>query len=120
VYGREALPRVDIVYAYGGADGVLIDAIRQHGTDGLVLVGFGGGSYPTAFLDAGKRAVQAGMPVVLATRSTAGRVIMTPQKATDGFIVSDDLMPQKARILLMLGLSLTRHRQALQELFYQY
>ena len=120
VDGREALPRVDIVYAYGGADGVLIDAIRQHGTDGLVLVGFGGGSYPTAFLDAGKRAVQAGIPVVLATRSTAGRVIMTPQKATDGFMVSDDLMPQKARILLMLGLSLTRHRQTLQELFYQY
>ena len=120
VDGRDALPRVDIVYAYGGADGVLIDAIRQHGTDGLVLVGFGGGSYPTAFLDAGKRAVQAGIPVVLATRSTAGRVIMTPQKATDGFIVSDDLMPQKARILLMLGLSLTRHRQTLQELFYQY
>jgi hypothetical protein len=29
-------------------------------------------------------------------------------------------MPQKARILLMLGLSLTRHRQTLQELFYQY
>jgi len=120
VDGREALPRVDIVYAYGGADGVLIDAIRQHGTDGLVLVGFGGGSYPTAFLDAGKRAVQAGIPVVLATRSTAGRVIMTPQKATDGFMVSDDLMPQKARILLMLGLSLTRHRQTLQDLFYQY
>ena len=118
--GVTALPRVDIVYAYGGADGVLIDAIRQHGTDGLVLVGFGGGSYPTTFLDAGKRAVQAGIPVVLATRSTAGRVIMTPQKATDGFMVSDDLMPQKARILLMLGLSLTRHRQTLQELFYQY
>jgi L-asparaginase len=118
--GREALPRVDIVYAYGGADGVLIDAVRQHGTDGLVLVGFGGGSYPGAFLEAGKRAVQAGIPVVLATRSTAGRVIMTPQKGAAGFIVADDLLPQKARILLMLALSLTRDRQAIQDLFYRY
>jgi hypothetical protein len=32
----------------------MIDAIRQHGTDSLVLVGFGGGS-STAFLDAGAR-----------------------------------------------------------------
>lgn len=120
VCGREKLPRVDIVYAYGGADGVLIDALRQHGTDGLVLAGFGGGSYPSAFLEAGKRAVQAGIPVVLATRSTAGRVIMTPQKASAGFIVSDDLLPQKARILLMLALGMTRDRQTLQEFFYQY
>lgn len=120
VRGRETLPRVDIVYAYGGADGVQIDAVRQHGTDGLVLAGFGGGSYPSAFLDAGKRAVQAGIPVVLATRSTAGRVIMTPQKASAGFIVSDDLMPQKARILLMLALCMTRDRQTIQELFYKY
>ena len=118
--GRETLPRVDIVYAYGGADGVQIDALRQHGTDGLVLAGFGGGSYPSAFLDAGKRAVQAGIPVVLASRSTAGRVIMTPQKASAGFIVSDDLLPQKARILLMLALSMTRDRQTIQELFYRY
>ena len=120
IRGRETLPRVDIVYAYGGADGVQIDALRQHGTDGLVLAGFGGGSYPSAFLDAGKRAVQAGIPVVLATRSTAGRVIMTPQKAGAGFIVSDDLLPQKARILLMLALSITRDRQTIQELFYRH
>jgi len=120
ICGRETLPRVDIVYAYGGADGVQIDALRQHGTDGLVLAGFGGGSYPSAFLDAGKRAVQAGIPVVLASRSTAGRVIMTPQKASDGFIVSDDLLPQKARILLMLALGMTRDRRTIQELFYQH
>jgi L-asparaginase len=118
--GRQTLPRVDIVYAYGGADGVLIDAARQHGTEGLVLVGFGGGSYPGAFLEAGKRAVQAGIPVVLATRSTAGRVVMTPQKASAGFIVADDLLPQKARILLMLALSMTREREAIQEFFYSY
>ena len=120
VRGANSLPRVDIVYAYSGADGMLIDAAREHGTDGLVLVGFGGGTYPGAFLDAGKRAVQAGIPVVLATRSTAGRVIMTPQKAGAGFIVSDDLLPQKARILLMLALGMTRDRQAIQDFFYQY
>jgi L-asparaginase len=120
VSGVQALPRVDIVYAYAGADGVLIDALRSRGTAGLVLAGFGGGTYPAAFLEAGERAVQAGIAVVLATRSAAGRVVLTPKKADAGFIVSDDLMPQKARILLMLALGITRERQAIQEMFYRY
>jgi L-asparaginase len=120
VRGRQTLPRVDIVYAYAGADGVLVDALRERGAEGLVLVGFGGGTFPRAFEEAGERAVQAGIPVVLATRSTAGRVVMTPKKAKAGFIASDDLMPQKARILLMLALGVTREREAIQEMFYRY
>ena len=83
VRGRKDLPRVDIVYSYAGADGVLVDALisqpRERRPDGMVLVGFGGGSYPAAFFEAGKRAVQAGIPVVLATRSWNGRVVTTPR-----------------------------------------
>jgi L-asparaginase len=120
VRGRKELPRVDIVYAYAGADGVLVDALTARRPDGIVLVGFGGGSYPSAFLEAGKRAAQADIPVVLATRSWNGRVIITPKKDADGFIVCDDLMPQKARILLMLALTVTRERKAIQEMFYTY
>ena len=120
VRGKQALPRVDIAYAYAGADGVVIDALRERGSEGLVLVGFGGGSYPGAFLEAGKRAVQAGIPVVLATRSWNGRVVMTPEKERAGFIACDDLMPQKARVLLMLALTVTRERAALQEMFYRH
>ena len=120
VSAAEKLPRVDIVYSYSGADGVLIDALIEHGTDGLVLVGFGGGAFPSAFFEAGKRAVAAGIPVVMATRSTAGRVIITPKLEMPGFIVADDLLPQKARILLMLGLTVTRDRKAIQEMFYRH
>lgn len=120
VRGRRELPRVDIVYAYAGADGVLVDALTARRPEGIVLVGFGGGSYPAAFLEAGKRAVQADIPVVLATRSWNGRVVITPKKEAEGFIVCDDLMPQKARILLMLALTVTRERAAIQEMFYTY
>jgi L-asparaginase len=57
---------------------------------------------------------------VLATRSWNGRVVITPKKAADGFLVCDDLMPQKARILLMLALTVTHERQAIQEMFYRF
>jgi L-asparaginase len=120
VRGRKDLPRVDIVHSYAGADGVLVDALTATRPAGMVLVGFGGGSFPTAFLDAGRRAVKAGIPVVLATRSWNGRVVITPKKEADGFIACDDLMPQKARILLMLALTITKERTAIQEMFYKY
>jgi L-asparaginase len=120
ITGRETLPRVDIVYSYSGADGLLIEAVRQHGSDGLVVVGFGSGSLSSAIFAAGAQAIQHGMPVVIASRATSGRIIMTPRKEEAGYLVADDLLPQKARILLMLALVETRDRQALQEMFYTY
>ena len=145
VDGGVNLPRVDIVHSYAGADGMLIDAVRAHAAQtpdtadfrraggavrahaaqteqrvGLVLAGFGAGTFPPAVIAAAEQAVAEDMPVVLASRSTAGRVVMTPRKAEQGFIVSDNLMPQKARILLMLALTLTNDRHAIQQMFYEY
>ena len=125
VDGMTDLPRVDIVHSYAGADGMLIDAVRAHAGQtgqrtGLALAGFGAGTFPPAVIAAAEAAVAGGMPVVLASRSSAGRVVMTPRKEEQGFIVSDNLMPQKARILLMLGLTLTDDRDSLQEMFYEY
>ncbi|PKB70262.1 MAG: hypothetical protein BZY77_00620 [SAR202 cluster bacterium Io17-Chloro-G5] len=114
------LPRVDIVYAYAGADGLLVDAVRNNRSDGLILAGFGGGTFPPAVVEAAVRLVDDGIPVVLATRSTAGRVVTTPKKEEQGFLVSDNLLPQKARILLMLGLTVTKDRHKLQQMFYDY
>ena len=42
------------------------------------------------------------------------------QKDTQGFIVSDNLLPQKARILMMLALTVTSERDQLQQYFYEY
>ena len=111
---------MDIVYAYAGADGHLVDAVRQYGSDGLVLAGFGGGTYPPSVIQAADIAVSEGIPVVLASRSTAGRVVMTAQKEEQGFIVSDNLMPQKARVLLLLALKVTRDRKEIQQMFREY
>ena len=116
----ETLPRVDIVYAYAGADGILVDAVRQNRSDGLVVAGFGGGTFPPQVIEAAAHTVEEGIPVVLASRSTAGRVVMTPRKEEQGFIVSDNLMPPKARVLLMLALTVTSDREAIQRMFRDY
>ena len=114
------LPRVDIVYSYAGADGLLVDAVRNNKSDGLILAGFGGGTFPPRVIDAALKLVDDGIPVVLATRSTAGRVVITPKKQQQGFLVSDNLMPPKARILLMLGLTKTKDPKELQQFFYDF
>lgn len=120
VTGLDTLPRVEIIYSYAGADGSVLDAVRQLRPDGLVVVGFGGGTFPPAFLSAAARAVDDGIPVVLASRSTAGRVVNTPRKEEQGFIVCDNLLPQKARVLLMLALTAGGERQWLQQAFLEY
>ena len=115
-----ALPRVDIAYCYAGSDELLINAVRANGSDGLVLAGFGGGSFPPRAIEAAAQAVAGGMPIVLASRSIAGRVVMTPRKEEQQFIVSDNLQPQKARILLMLALTVTKERKEIQRMFGEY
>ncbi len=114
------LPRVDIVYSYAGSDGMLIDAVAGHGSPGLVVAGFGGGTFPPLVIEAAARAVGRGIIVVLASRSSAGRVVMTPAKERQGFIVSDNLLPQKARVLLMLALTQTTDRDQIQQMFLEY
>ena len=114
------LPRVDIVYAYAGSDNLLIEAVRQNKSDGVVITGFGSGTLPPIMLESGAQAAREGLPVVLASRSTAGRTVITPRITKLGFLVADNLHPQKARILLMLGLTITKDHDILQQMFMAY
>ena len=117
-FGR--LPRVDIVYVYGGADGTVVDALVERGVDGLVIAGLGGGAMTPAIQEAVAQAVERGIPVALSSRAGNGRVILTPGTQRRGLVVADNLTPQKARVLLMLGLTVTREQDRLQEIFDTY
>ena len=114
------LPRVDIVYAYAGSDDMLIEAVRKNNSDGLIISGFGSGILPPAMLEAAAQATKEGLPVVLASRSTAGRTVITPRISKLDLLVADNLHPQKARILLMIGLTTTKDRKVLQQMFTEY
>jgi len=116
------LPRVDIVYMYADAPSDEIDLLISKKVDGIVIAGVGNGNFNKAYTEAVKRAVAAGIIVCRASRTPSGRVVLHDEINDEelGTIVSDDLTPQKARILLMLGLTRTKDKKQLQELFFKY
>lgn len=100
-----ALPRVDVLTSYQGADGALVDAAVAAGAHGIVSAGTGAG-YPTpGEVAALERASATGVVVCQASRVGAGRVPLVPSLVARGWLAADDLVPWKARILLRLALA---------------
>ena len=116
------LPRVEVVYSYANLGGDLIDALVEKGVKGIVLAGVGDGNTTDAALAALEKAAKKGVAVVRCSRTGAGVVDRNVEINDDklGFIAGMELNPQKARILLMLGLSKSGDVKKLQEYFYQY
>ena len=114
------LPQVDIAYAYAGVGGTVVDALVEAGVKGIVAAGLGSGGSPSPFMAALRRAVAAGVPVVISTHVGTGRVLQTRRFTEDGYIVADNLHPKKARILLMLGLTVTSEPTELQRMMLEY
>lgn len=110
------LPRVDIIYSYVDSDGFLIEAAAEKGkSQGLVIAGFPTGS-PTPAMDQSiKRVAAQGVPIVMTHRGGMGRVRLNTERSY--YVWGDNLTPQKARILLMLGLTKTQNTKELQKIF---
>jgi L-asparaginase len=116
------LPRVDIIFGYADMPPDLIDASVNAGAKGIVIAGVGNGNMNQASLDAAAKAVKEGVVVVRSSRVPTGMVERNVEVKDDelGFIASDELNPQKSRILLSLAL-LNNHQPAqVQELFRTY
>jgi L-asparaginase len=114
-----ALPRVEIIYSYAGADGALVDAAVATGARGLVSAGFAPGSPTPEQRAAFERAAQSGIVVVQCSRAS-GRVAPRRRLRESGIVAGLDFSPQKARILLMLALSTTTDVAAIQQAFQTY
>ncbi len=118
----KTLPRVEIVYAHAGMSGASIDAAVGAGANGIVIAGVGDGNVAAPALAAAANAARHGIAVVRSSRTGGGVVERNIEIDDDrlGLIAADELNPQKARVLLMLGLTRTREPAALQEMFYAY
>jgi len=116
----DPLPRVDIAYSYAGSDGAAIRAFVSAGARGIVAAGFAPG-----FVTGGERAalieaVAQGVVVVQSTRAGSGNVYRGHRLREAGFLIADNLNPQKARLLLALALGVTDDPAEITRIFAEY
>ena len=119
---RPTLPRVDILMAYADMPADLITASVNNGAKGIVIAGVGNGNMNKASLEAAARVAKKGVVVVRSSRVVTGNVGRNVEVNDDemNFIASDELNPQKSRILLSLALLKPHSPEELQELFREY
>jgi L-asparaginase len=122
IEGSDSLPRVEIVYAYANVGRDFIDSAVKAGVKGIVLAGVGDGNATASAIGALEEAAKKGVAVVRSSRTGSGVVARNMELNDDklGFIASMELNPQKARVLLMLGLMKTNDTKKLQDFFVQY
>jgi L-asparaginase len=131
-----ALPRVDVILVYQGADGDLIQAAVDRGAKGIVVAGAGAGAVSGTQRDGEVYAVKKGAIVVTTTRTGSGR-IAPPRRSANAtppsgnanaltpdeqrrLVAGEDLLPVKARVLLMLALTRTSDPAEIQRIFSEY
>lgn len=117
----DALPRVDIVYAYTGSDGTATRAFVAAGARGIISAGFAPGFSGSAEHAALVLAVkEAGVVVMQSTRAGSGRVFRGKRLRDSGILTTDNLTPQKARLLLSLALTVTTDPAGIEQIFLTY
>jgi len=114
-----SLPRVEILYVGVTSQPGLATAAVQAGARGLVAAGTGAGSLGN--LDAELAAIAAaGVVVVRSARVGEGRVVRDDNWQRPNMVAADNLSPQKASLLLALGLQITQEPDEIQRMFDQY
>ncbi|MFN8518366.1 MAG: asparaginase [Chloroflexota bacterium] len=115
---------VDLLMATVAADDRLARCSVASGARGIVMAAAGAGNTSPALLEAGRDAIAAGIPVVLATRVLAGRARAAygfpgggAQWLDVGAIPAGTLSGYKARVVLALALGAGLDDAALRRLF---
>ncbi|ANH46842.1 L-asparaginase II [Helicobacter pylori] len=116
---KTPLPKVDIIYTHAGMTLDLFQASLNSHAKGVVIAGVGNGNVSGGFLKAIQEASKMGVLIVRSSRVGSGEV--TAGEIDDNaFITSDNLNPQKARVLLQLALTKTKDKAKIQEMFEEY
>ncbi|WQW75777.1 type II asparaginase [Helicobacter pylori] len=116
---KTPLPKVDIIYTHVGMTPDLFQASLNSHAKGVVIAGVGNGNVSAGFLKAMQEASEMGVVIVRSSRVGSGEI--TSGEIDDrAFITSDNLNPQKARVLLQLALTKTNDKAKIQEMFEEY
>lgn len=117
----ENVPNVEIAYSYAGATGELIRHIATCGKyKGIVVAGTGAGLVSPDEEAALYEAAEKGLYIVRSSRVGNGRVVGVSHYDKLNDISGDNLLAQKARILLMLSLLVYEDVADIQAVFDRY
>jgi L-asparaginase len=113
---------VGIVYSYSNIDADMVEPMLKNGYEGIVHAGVGNGNIHRNIFPVLEKARKQGIQVVRSSRITSGPTTLDNEvdDAHYEFIASQQLNPQKARILLMLALTKTRDWKEIQQYFLEY
>ncbi|KAB3534477.1 asparaginase [Alkaliphilus pronyensis] len=115
IYTDTIIPEVDLIKCVAGMDSRLIKFCVDSGSRGIVIEAMGRGNVPPGMIDGITYAIANNVAVVMVSRCPTGRVLDTygyvgggRSLRNLGVILGGDLPGQKARIKLMLALSVTQ------------
>ncbi|PHM37896.1 L-asparaginase 2 [Xenorhabdus innexi] len=116
------LPKVGIVYNYSNASDLPTKAFVENGYKGIISAGVGNGNIYKSILDTLSQAAKDGVVVVRSSRIPFGFTTQNAEvnDSKYGFVASERLNPQKARVLLQLALTQTSDPAKVQAMFSKY
>ena len=116
-YTGGALPRVDIVVSFSGADGVAINASVEAGAAAIVHCGLSPGMATPQEADAIEQAGKRGVIVIQSCFGTGGPVLRNYQTERLASIPARDLSPKKSRLLVMMLIASGMSKSAIEEIW---
>lgn len=117
-----SLPKVGIVYSYSNIYPDVMHPFLHNHYMGIIHAGVGNGNIYKDIFPLMQEARKKGILVVRSSRVPTGPTTLDAEvdDAAYQFVASQELNPQKARVLLMLALTQTTDWQAIQQFFNEY
>ena len=117
-----SLPKVGIVYSYSNIEADMVTPLLTHGYKGIIHAGVGNGNIHKNIFPVLTDARRKGILVVRSSRVPTGPTTLDAEvdDAKYQFVASQELNPQKSRVLLMLALTKTTDWKLIQQYFNEY
>lgn len=122
VTNLNSLPKVGIVYSYSNIEADMMESMLTNGYKGIIHAGVGNGNIHKNIFPVLEKARKQGIQVVRSSRVPTGPTTLDAEVDDNKyqFVASQELNPQKSRVLLMLALTKTTDWKEIQKYFNEY